>query len=87
MVREALSNVARHARSGSVAVRVVVTSAPHGAISVEVEDDGVGVPAAPTRASGTKNLAERAQESGGTFSLLRPASGRGALLRWTAPLD
>lgn len=87
VVREALSNVARHARSGSVAVRVVITSAPHGAISVEVEDDGVGVPAAPTRASGTKNLAERAQESGGTFSLLRPASGRGALLRWTAPLD
>ncbi|WP_449385844.1 sensor histidine kinase [Cellulomonas soli] len=87
VVREGLSNVARHARSGAVSVRLTVTSAPHGAISVEVEDDGVGVPVAPTRASGTRNLAQRAQEVGGTFSLLRPASGRGALLRWTAPLD
>ncbi|WP_024285905.1 GAF domain-containing protein [Cellulomonas sp. KRMCY2] len=87
VVREGLSNVARHARSGSVAVRLLVTSGPLGSIAVEVEDDGVGVPPAPTRASGTKNLAERAHESGGTFSLLRPASGRGALLRWTAALD
>jgi signal transduction histidine kinase len=87
VVREGLSNVARHARSGSVFVRVAVTSPPHGAITVEVEDDGVGVPAAPARSSGTKNLAARAQEDGGTFAILRPPSGRGALLRWTAPLD
>lgn len=87
VVREALSNVARHARSGSVSVRVAVTSPPSGAITVEVEDDGVGVPAAPERSSGTKNLAARAVQSGGTFAMLRPASGRGALLRWTAPLD
>ncbi|WP_315095043.1 GAF domain-containing protein [uncultured Cellulomonas sp.] len=87
VVREALSNTARHAHSQSVAVRLMVSSQPPGLIVVEVEDDGVGVPAAPTRASGTKNLAIRARQSGGTFSLQRPPSGRGALLRWTAPLD
>lgn len=87
VVREGLSNVARHARSGSVAVRLVVASGPEGSVTVEVEDDGVGIPVARTRASGTKNLADRAQEAGGTFALLRPPSGRGALLRWTAPLD
>jgi signal transduction histidine kinase len=87
VVREGLSNVARHARSGSVAVRLRLTSGPHGSITVEVEDDGVGVPPARTRASGTRNLAERAEQAGGTFTLLRPASGHGALLRWTAPLD
>ncbi len=88
VVREGLSNVARHARSGSVSVRVAVTSPPpHGAITVEVEDDGVGVPPAPSRASGTRNLQARALQSGGTFVILRPPSGRGALLRWTAPLD
>lgn len=87
VVREGLSNVARHARSGAVAVRLLVTSGAHGSITVEVEDDGVGVPPARTRASGTKNLARRAEESGGTFALLQPPSGRGALLRWTAALD
>ncbi|GAA4626412.1 sensor histidine kinase [Cellulomonas oligotrophica] len=87
VVREGLSNVARHARSAAVSVRLVVVSGTGGSVTVEVEDDGVGVPPSPTRASGTRNLAQRAEESGGTFSLLRPPSGRGALLRWTAPLD
>ncbi|GIG41718.1 sensor histidine kinase [Cellulomonas phragmiteti] len=87
VVREGLSNVARHARSHAVSVRLVVTTGPAGEVVVEVEDDGVGVPPAPTRASGTRNLAQRAEESGGSFSLLRPPSGRGALLRWSAPLD
>lgn len=87
VVREGLSNVARHARSRQVSVRVAVASGGDGQIVVEVEDDGVGVPAAPTRSSGTRNLAERAREVGGSFSLLQPPSGRGALLRWQAPLD
>jgi len=87
VVREGLANVARHARSRRVDVRLRVTSGPGGSVVVEVEDDGVGVPAAPERSSGTKNLALRAQEAGGSFSLLRPPSGRGALLRWSAPLD
>lgn len=87
VVREGLSNVARHARSRQVSVRVQVTSGPEGQVVVEVEDDGVGVPAAPARSSGTRNLAQRAEEVGGSFALLLPPSGRGALLRWAAPLD
>ncbi|MCC2314150.1 sensor histidine kinase [Cellulomonas xiejunii] len=87
VVREGLSNVARHARSHAVSVRLSVTTGEAGQVVVEVEDDGVGVPPARTRSSGTRNLAQRAEESGGSFALLRPASGRGALLRWSAPLD
>lgn len=87
VVREGLSNVARHASSRAVAVRLSVTTGHPGEVVVEVEDDGVGVPPAPARASGTRNLAQRAEESGGSFALLRPPSGRGALLRWSAPLD
>ena len=60
---------------------------PGGTVGGEVQDDGVGVAAAPARSSGTKNLALRAQEAGGSFTLVRPPSGRGALLRWSAPLD
>ena len=86
-MREGLSNVARHARSRAVSVRLTVTTGEAGQVVVEVEDDGVGVPPARTRSSGTRNLAQRAEESGGSFALLRPASGRGALLRWSAPLD
>ena len=86
VVREGLSNVARHAHARSVAVRVAVTSPPDASLAIEVEDDGVGVPAARTRESGTKNLAVRADASGGAFELRPPPSGRGTLLRWTAPL-
>ena len=46
VVREGLANAARHARASSVTVRVrVVGAAPQGSVRVEVEDDGVGLPA------------------------------------------
>lgn len=52
-----------------------------------IGSDGIGVPPALPRSSGTTNLAVRAEREGGTFALLRPPSGRGALLRCSAPLD
>jgi signal transduction histidine kinase len=87
VVREGLTNAARHSRCGAVMVRLTVTgSGPTGAVTVEVEDDGVGLPPERDRASGTENLAARARENGGSFSLGPPPSGRGALLRWRSPL-
>jgi GAF domain-containing protein len=87
VVREGLTNAARHSRCGAVMVRLtVIGSGPMGAVTVEVEDDGLGLPAERDRASGTKNLAARARENGGSFSLGPPPSGRGALLRWQSPL-
>jgi signal transduction histidine kinase len=87
VVREGLTNAARHSRCGAVMVRLTVTgSGPMGAVTVEVEDDGLGLPPERDRASGTKNLAARARENGGSFSLGPPPSGRGALLRWQSPL-
>ena len=98
VVREGLANAARHARSSSVAVRVSVEGvrsdgaidpdAPwSGSVLVEVEDDGAGLDPQRTRSSGTDNLAERARQHRGTFSLESSPSGRGTLLRWHAPLD
>jgi len=87
VTREGLANAARHAHSSAVTVRVVVDgSGPEGSVQIEVEDDGDGVSQARVRHSGTKNLAARAQQEGGTFTLGPPPSGRGTLLSWRAPL-
>lgn len=65
VVREALSNVARHADAEHVAVAVQVTD---GVVGVDVTDDGVGV-VDPQHRSGLANLAERATRLGGSFTI------------------
>jgi signal transduction histidine kinase len=81
VLREALSNVARHARATSVRVSVKVAG---GQVVVLIEDDGVGTD--PERArSGLINLRERAHDLGGTFEV-RPAPGSGTIVEWRVPL-
>ena len=81
VVREGLSNVARHAQASSASVRV--TSAD--TVQVEVVDDGVGV--APTAVrSGLANLRKRAESHGGSLTL-RGRTPRGTALVWEAPPD
>lgn len=85
VVREGLSNAARHARAASVQVRVSVLGyGPTGRVIVDVEDDGAGVDPAVTRRSGLANLAARARRHGGTFSVGTTESGRGSLMSWQA---
>lgn len=81
VVREALSNTARHARAAGVVVRVGLCGTH---VSVEVSDDGDGF-GATTRSSGLGNLRRRAEAHNGTLELSTP-SGGGADLRWTAEL-
>lgn len=84
-LREALSNVARHARAGRVTVEL---SAGVDAV-LEVADDGEGLPAealAPGRAGrGLSNMAHRATNRGGSFELAPGATG-GTVLTWRVPL-
>lgn len=80
VVRESLSNVVRHASASVVAVEVTTDGET---VSVTVDDDGVGVPDAPARASGTANLHERAMARGGSFTLTRREEG-GTRARWIA---
>jgi signal transduction histidine kinase len=82
VVREGLSNVARHASASQSSVDVRVTD---DLVSVRIEDDGSGVTAAPGTSSGTKNLAARAREHGGSFSV-SARSPRGTSMVWTARL-
>jgi signal transduction histidine kinase len=80
VVREAVSNVVRHAEARSVTVSVTVDDN----LTIGVSDDGVGIGEDTTR-SGLTNLAARAHECGGEFSIA-PRPGGGTRLVWSAPL-
>ncbi|MCU1493617.1 MAG: putative signal transduction histidine kinase [Acidimicrobiaceae bacterium] len=81
-LREALSNVARHARAHTVQVELSVDDAVH----LRVTDDGVGTDVgthSPGR--GLPNIAERAELLGGTFTLSGRTAG-GTEMAWHVPL-
>lgn len=80
VVREAVSNVVRHAGARSVTVSVTVDDD----LTIGVSDDGVGIGEDVTR-SGLANLVARARECGGRFSVA-PRPGGGTRLVWSAPL-
>ncbi|MFP3712623.1 GAF domain-containing sensor histidine kinase [Puerhibacterium sp. TATVAM-FAB25] len=80
VLREALSNVARHAGATAVDVDVRVDDR----LLVRVRDDGVGLPPGGRR-SGLANLAHRAAELDGTLELA-PGPRAGTVLEWAVPL-
>jgi len=80
VLREALSNAARHARATHVDVSVVVGAD----LLLCVADDGVGIPATGRR-SGLANMASRAKSLGGEFEG-RPGETGGTILEWRVPL-
>jgi signal transduction histidine kinase len=77
VVRETLTNVAKHARASSVVVDVALGADE---LTVTVSDDGVGA-AGATRSSGTANLRARAERRGGSFDLAAGPSG-GTVVKW-----
>ena len=87
-LREALTNVARHAKARCVDVAVAATT---DSLVLEVTDDGVGI-GDGSRWSGLANLRARAEHHGGTFTIGPIAEPpmdnyrQGTLLRWTIPL-
>jgi signal transduction histidine kinase len=84
-LREALSNAARHAHASQV--DVTVDAGSDGMLTVQVTDDGTGIPAEGRR-SGLRNLADRAEKLGGELRL-EPAdpdaSKPGTRLEWRVP--
>jgi len=80
VLREGLSNALRHA--GAATITVAVDAADH--LTIRICDDGVGVPDNPRR-SGLDNLVRRAEQCGGTCTVL-PGAGAGTELTWRVPL-
>ena len=84
VLREALSNVARHAQASRATVDVIVNDET---VVLKVTDDGVGPPAGdaaePNGGLGLANMSTRAERHGGTFELAA-AEGGGTVLEWCA---
>lgn len=89
VMREGLTNVARHAQAGQVTVDV---TAAEGTLAIELTDDGVGM-GLTQRRSGLANLQHRAEQHGGALVVTSPVPGLGrdeaggTRLRWTIPLS
>ncbi|GGB34603.1 histidine kinase [Flexivirga endophytica] len=81
VLREGLSNVARHANANSVTATIDCDSS----LRVTVADDGNGAAPGPRR-SGLANLADRAHARGGSL-VVEPALPHGTVLRWSIPLS
>ncbi|MEO6999614.1 MAG: GAF domain-containing protein [Terracoccus sp.] len=88
VLREGLTNVAKHANATVATAHVVVTAR---GVAVEVADDGTSILGASgaleeivaQRRSGLANLEARAAARGGTSDLVL---GAGTTLRWVVPL-
>jgi two-component system sensor histidine kinase UhpB len=89
ITQEALANVAKHAEAANVSVRLVQTAT---AVSVEISDDGVGLPVSPEGPPtlpghmGLFNMRERAALLGGTCTIRRRGATGGTVVRAELPL-
>ena len=87
VVKEALNNVARHARATEVRLRV---TAGENEVAIAIEDNGRGFERPPENAScdGLRNMRQRMDEIGGQFQLdTRPDAGTRVafLYSWPQP--
>lgn len=85
VLREALTNVIKHARASEVRIELVVEREPP-ELRLEVIDDGVGLPASTGGGFGLESLRERARVLGGRFEV-STVDEDGTRLVWAVPLD
>jgi signal transduction histidine kinase len=81
VLRESLTNVAKHAQAAKIRVRV---QADGQRLTLTVTDNGVGL-GQSTRRSGLANLNRRAERHGGEFDVRNAPEG-GLRLQWSIPL-
>jgi signal transduction histidine kinase len=90
VLREALTNVARHARATRVELEITATA---GEVTLSVVDNGIGL-GDTSRRSGLANLSGRAEQRGGSLVLAAatppdrsPLIKKGTRLQWTVPIN
>ena len=85
VIREAVTNVGRHAQATKATVTVIVDD---GHCQLQVVDDGCGIAEASPSAGGLGlgNLRRRAEKLHGQFALKSPESG-GTMLTWQVPIN
>ncbi|SFK91393.1 CHASE3 domain-containing protein [Geodermatophilus ruber] len=83
VLRETLSNVARHANASAASVRL---AAREGVLTLSVADNGTGLPRDAPRGAGLGNLRDRAQRLGGSVRIRPGAAGVGTVVEWQVPL-
>ncbi|MQA09385.1 MAG: GAF domain-containing protein [Pseudonocardiaceae bacterium] len=84
-VREALSNVARHAAAKSASVAVAVPR-DGSTLRLTVRDDGVGIAGEPEHRGGLTNMVQRAQRWSGSCDV-DGEPDRGTTVAWSVPLS
>lgn len=82
VVRECLSNVARHSHATSVTLTLSVQESR---VSLTITDNGIGLSLSAQRGNGLGNLRARAERHGGSCTFTVPPAG-GTTVTWTAPL-
>jgi signal transduction histidine kinase len=82
VVREGLSNVARHATAKVIQLSVFATT---NRLTVTISDDGAGVGDA-TRRSGLDNMRQRAEDRKGSMVVAEVPDLGGTTLVWTVPI-
>lgn len=84
VLREALTNVVKHAGAREVDVVLAVSA---GMLELTVRDDGRGLPAVRSEGGlGLVNLLERARALSGEFLVASGSEGRGTVLVWRVPV-
>jgi signal transduction histidine kinase len=81
-LREALSNVTRHAHASKVNVELIADA---NLVSLCVRDDGVGIDG-PGQGNGLRNMNERAIAFGGSCEIARSSAAGGTEIRWSVPV-